>query len=429
MHRPKRSPASEVASSLQFEDAGYAVLTHGQVRARILDEVWSSDAEVRLELAPKAGIYVHALFKADAASGALTHAASNPRAIFDLFIDGKHIDGFATETRFVSTEPDTLFVKWCPTHDPLSALGDQSTPIHRLKAHLFDSQFPNLDLTTGPWTLTLRRVNPHVTNRKLRNSRRPPEATHTLDIGMRKDQLFSGDQATDILDAASHFLTFVQGRRCSLVCPTGVDTADYAVWSLWSSPSSFEPNPPGWYGGDDQASLVDLFCTFMDKWSDEHWRKTLTEVVWWYESAARASRGIDIGLVLAQIAVELLAFRHCVDDRQCFSRRSFKQLPAADKYRHLLRSLHIPLAIPSTASTLLAATQTMQWSDGPEAVTRIRNDLVHKGRKIGLSADAYYEAWQLAVHYLELTLLAMLDYKGNYHSRMDDAKQPVPWST
>lgn len=157
-----------------------------------------------------------------------------------------------------------------------------------------------------------------MTNRKLTNSRRPPEATHTLDIGMRKDQLFSGDQATDILDAASHFLTFVQGRRCSLVCPTGVDTADHAVWSLWSSPSSFEPNPPGWYGGDDQASLVDLFCTF---------------------------------------------------------------------------------------------------------------NLVHKGRKIGLSADAYYEAWQLAVHYLELTLLAMLDYKGNYHSRMDDAKQPVPWST
>ena len=142
MDQPNPSLASEATTSLQFADAGYAVLAHGQAQVRILDAVLRGDAEVRLELTPTTGIYVHALFKAKAAFGPLTHAASDSRAISDFSIDGKHIDGFATDARFISTEPDELFVKWCPTHDPLSALGDNSTQIHRLNAHLFDSPFP-----------------------------------------------------------------------------------------------------------------------------------------------------------------------------------------------------------------------------------------------------------------------------------------------
>ncbi len=426
MGRPHQSPKAEAATSLQFEAAGYAALAHGQAQPRILDDDWRGEAEVRLELIPKPGIYIYALFKTEAASGPLMHAASDPRAVSDFSIDGKHIDGFATEARFISTEPDKLLVKWCPTHDPLSAVGDNSTQIHQLNAHLFDSRFPNLDLTTGPWTLALRRCTPRSTGHKPDDSQPLPEATHTLQLRMAKDQPFSGEQATDILDAVAHFLTFVQGGRCWPVCPIGVDASGDTVWSLWSSPSYFEPNPPGWYGGDGQTPIADLFRTFMDKWSDEQWRKTLTEVVWWHESAARASRGIDIGIVLAQIAVELLAYRHCVDDRRSFSRRQFKPLSAADKYRHLLRSLHIPVAIPATARALLAA-RTTGWSDGPEAVTSIRNDLVHKGRELGLSVDAHYEAWSLAVHYLELTLLAMLDYKGDYRNRIDGTMEPVPW--
>ena len=427
MDRSKPSLASEPAASLLFEDGGYTVLAHGQAQVRILDAVWRGNAEVRLELTPTTGIYVHAHCKAKAASGPLTHAASDPRAVSNFSLDGQPIEGFATQARLVRNEPDELLVKWCPTHDPLSALGDNFTQIQRLNAHLFDSPLPNLDLTAGPWTLTLRGTNPRSTGHEAGDHQRLPAATHTLQFGIAEDQLFSGDQAADILDAASHFLTFVQGRRCSLVCPTGVDAFGKPVWSLWSSPNSYEPTPSGWHDGDDQTSLVDLFCTFMDKWSDEDWRQTLIEVVWWYESASRASLGIDIGIVLAQIAVELLAFRHCVDDRQCFSRRNFKGIPAADKYRHLLRSLHIPSAVPSAASALLAAARTTDWTDGPEAVTRIRNDLVHKGRQIGLSVDAYYDAWKLAVHYLELTLLAMLDFKGSYRNRIDGTTGPVPW--
>ena len=171
MNRSKPSLTSEPATSLQFEDGGYTVLAHGQAQVRILDAVWRGNAEVRLELTPTTGVYVHALFKAKAACGPLTHAASDPRAVSNFSLDGKPIDGFATQARLVRNEPDELLVKWCPTHDPLSALGDNFTQIRRLNAHLFDSPFPNLDLTAGPWTLTLRRTNPRWTGRKAGDAR------------------------------------------------------------------------------------------------------------------------------------------------------------------------------------------------------------------------------------------------------------------
>ena len=423
-----RSFPSDAATPLQFDDAGHAVLARGDAKARVLDQGLEGDAEVFLELTPRAGIYVHALFASEEAFGPFMHVASDPRNLSGLSFDGKPIDGFATGARFVNTEPDQLLVKWCPTHDPFHAIGDDSTSLHRLHAYLFDADIPDLDLTAEPWELALRRSDGHANRARAGDAQRLPELTHTLQARIADDRAFSGEQAARLLDAVTHFLTLVHARRCAPVCPTATDASGNIAWSRWSSPGSYVPNPPSWYGADDEASLGNLFATFMRKWADPDWRKTLTEVVWWYESASQTSRGIDVGIVLAQIAVELLAERRRADHPDLFpSRRRFKGLSAARRYRYLLGSLGIPEHIPTAATALVAAARTTGWSDGPKAVTRIRNDLVHKGRKLGLSVDAYYDAWKLAVHYLEWALLAMLDYKGNYRSRFDDAIQPVPW--
>ena len=89
-------------TSLQFDDAGTAVLARANTQSRILDRTYDGEAEVHLDLS-KAGIYVCALFASEEASGPFMHAASDPRNLSDLIFDGKPIEGFATEARLVNT--------------------------------------------------------------------------------------------------------------------------------------------------------------------------------------------------------------------------------------------------------------------------------------------------------------------------------------
>ena len=61
---------------------------------------------------------------------------------------------------------------------------------------------------------------------------------------------------------------------------------------------------------------------------------------------------------------------------------------------------------------------------GPEAITHIRNKMVHpdlKNRKRykEFTFSVKYEALQLALNYCELILLKLLEYNGRYHSRVD----------
>jgi hypothetical protein len=67
----------------------------------------------------------------------------------------------------------------------------------------------------------------------------------------------------------------------------------------------------------------------------------------------------------------------------------------------------------------------------------IRNALVHGQEKkraelMRISLKAKYEALQLALWYIELSLLYILEYTGNYHNRTlknkwKDTGQLLPW--
>jgi hypothetical protein len=55
----------------------------------------------------------------------------------------------------------------------------------------------------------------------------------------------------------------------------------------------------------------------------------------------------------------------------------------------------------------------MNWIDAPDAVTEIRNSLVHPEHKRRSQLErAYYDGWKLGLWYLELAILAICGYSG-----------------
>jgi hypothetical protein len=172
----------------------------------------------------------------------------------------------------------------------------------------------------------------------------------------------------------------------------------------------------------------------MKRWGNDDWREALHEVIYWYLNANNSSRGIDAGIILTQAAMERMSYEYAVKDRMLLTVEGFKDLRASDKYRLLFSSVGIPLDIPAETPELrrLAGTAQMKWLDTPHALTEIRNSLVHpEHKRRGQLRSAYYQAWNLGLWSLEMSILAICGYYGMYgnrrKSRFVGQIENVPW--
>ena len=175
----------------------------------------------------------------------------------------------------------------------------------------------------------------------------------------------------------------------------------------------------------------------MTLWANELWNQPLMHALYWYLGACdrRVGIGVDTGTILAQAALEVIAWTHCVLDKKIVSAAAFKPrgLSASDKLRLLLSSLDIPRDIPTHLPTLLAKSAP-KWADGPDALTGIRNSLAHPDAKGTLPDFAYYEVWKLSLWYIDMSLLRLCGHNGSYSNRLVDQRwegevESVPWST
>lgn len=77
-----------------------------------------------------------------------------------------------------------------------------------------------------------------------------------------------------------------------------------------------------WFDEHHGELLADVFAGFMKLWTNELWRTPLTHALYWYLGACdrRTGIGVDTGIILAQTALEGLAWTYCVQDRKMVSR-------------------------------------------------------------------------------------------------------------
>ena len=172
----------------------------------------------------------------------------------------------------------------------------------------------------------------------------------------------------------------------------------------------------------------------MRRWANEEWRETLHEVIYWYLNANEPARGTDAGIILAQTAIERLSYEFAVKEKRLLAVDGFKDLRASDRFRLLFSSLGIPLDIPAATPKLqrLACNSQLKWLDAPHALTEIRNSLVHpEHKRRDQFRSVYYEAWNLSLWYLEMTILAICGYSGTYSNRLKlhwvGQVEDVPW--
>ena len=173
----------------------------------------------------------------------------------------------------------------------------------------------------------------------------------------------------------------------------------------------------------------------MTLWTNKLWQKPLRDALYWYLGACDRGVGIgvDTGLILAQTALERLAWTYCVVDRKMISAAAFKPrgLSAADKLRFLASSSNIPQEIPPNLPALHGK-QGRKWADGMDAITDIRNSLVHPDAQTKLPDHSYYEGWKLSLWYIDLVLLRLCGHEGMYANRLlqrwSGQVEPVPWA-
>jgi hypothetical protein len=260
--------------------------------------------------------------------------------------------------------------------------------------------------------------------------------THVGQVTREDERTFSSKELDDILASLHYFLSFALGRWAGLALPVGFDLQGNRVFEEWGVRIMADGAWNGglaWFDSHHGDLLSKVFPGFRALWTNPIWRQPLAHAIYWYLGACdrRVGVGVDTGLVLAQTALELLAWTHCVSDQKMVSAKAFKRggLAAADKLRLLASSLGIPKEIPPE---LPALKQKKEWTDGMEAVTGIRNSLVHPGTGTELPEHSYFEGWKLSLWYIDLTLLRLCGHSGSYANRLKrrwaGQIEPVPWS-
>ena len=421
---------------LDFTDnADSALLDRQTVKVVTGDLKVEGEAEIKLELAPVPGVYLDGVFNDPRLLATMTAAVSEPHSMYLLDKHDQRIEGGRAES---SWNRSTLKLRWRLLPEPIKVVGDDDTRMTQLIAYVFNldtrlwrpaaNTMGALELEHGAWKGRIRMVEHGSAGIWTAGDEGGCRLTHIVEFGQDGGQ-FNGGDADKLLQAMRNILTFVNGRMCDLTCPSGRDDTGDEVWARWSSPYQWRRTHLSWLDRRDGEPLAELFPGFMDRWAMDGWEDALRTAIWWYAQANSGSAAIDQGIVTSQIAMERLAYEYCVCERTLVSKGGFKKLDAADRYRLLLSSLDIPITMPSAAKSLGVTSKAESWTDSPQALTEIRNNLVHAGRKgTKLDGDGYLEAWSLAVGLLELTILALCNFKSEYWNRLHSAKEPAPWT-
>lgn len=264
--------------------------------------------------------------------------------------------------------------------------------------------------------------------------------THNLRLSRDDERRFTSTEACEALLAVRYALTMALGRRCDVALPTGWRD-ERPAWARWTAGSvDSHRDTSTWL--DSSISLVqvaELIGLLLQCWSDSLRRETLRYAISYYVQAVAWPE--DLGTAAAISGLSLLSFSWLMDERQGYSKTKWKELKTQGQIRALLEldQCRIDPAVPTQFAKLVAVRDRLKREDdkdcdGLGCLIEMRNDVVHPTRvKAGAwSPYEWSEANSLAVHFLELALLAYVGYRGKYHPRVASNRhtgyvEDVPW--
>jgi len=254
--------------------------------------------------------------------------------------------------------------------------------------------------------------------------------THVACIRRANGRTFSMKDAERILTQFHKLMSFASGRWCPVVGTTGVGIDGAVVYEEWAClPSAPWGGRMNWFDEHHGETLSDLFPGFVDSLTDPKIGAAVSAAHYWYLRSNRGGEaaGADGSLILSQAALEGLSAGYLAALGKPAGGN------AAEKIRRLLGEMGIPASIPKGFKNLRNGLLKGAWQDGPHAITKVRNELVHpEKRSIVPVGKSVTEAWQLAQWYLELAILRAAGYAGHYSSRLSSRwvgeVESVPWA-
>ena len=259
--------------------------------------------------------------------------------------------------------------------------------------------------------------------------------THIVSIRRKDGSIFAFNDTTSIRDALYWFLSFLRGGQVGQALLVGFNNEGRKTFVHWGSPQRVHPGQVqvNWYPQLEPGGFATLFGNFWTKWrlfQEQELQDTLRWLIGAYTSANSGLES-DSGIMTACAALEALAWVVLVRRERWLTKGGYDKLNAADRLLLLLRWARIPDDTLPRIPELRNKASEINGS-GPEALTWVRNRIVHPDRKQQLKGDGIKgAAYLLGLWYLELVLLRLFNYQGAYSDRLSRRftgdVEPVPW--
>jgi hypothetical protein len=242
------------------------------------------------------------------------------------------------------------------------------------------------------------------------------------------------------------FLSFIRGLWCQPTLIIGFDEKGNKIWESLSFPSATPyKNVHSWIPlfDLDTLSLSEALQQFTELWKDSLWREALLLSIHWYLEA-NSNSSVETSIVLTQTGLEALHYIKNVE-KGSLSLENFGKMESHQRIKNLLLDTKFQIDVPNNLHELSiwAHQRGTRIGDktvsltGPEAITQMRNGIVHPNIRERVRKSSFGErlqAKQLGLLYLELSLLFLLGYKGKYENRCGEiineftgAVEKVPW--
>jgi hypothetical protein len=232
-------------------------------------------------------------------------------------------------------------------------------------------------------------------------------------------------------------LSFVANREIGIGPFVGRDEKGEIVWVQWDAPRA-RPGRPGvrWCPSPLVTEALPVLAEGLRMIALDPAMLEIVDRSVGHLLAAGGGEVLDVRIPIACSGLELLAWA-ILQREEWLTTDGLGKLPKSGLLRLLLQWAGIPTALPSHFSALEARAKEFDQAGGPEVVFNVRNALVHPPKRLDdpewPDRGVLMEAWQLTTWYLELALLRVFNYNGEYWSRLrlgrlESDTEPVPWA-
>lgn len=257
--------------------------------------------------------------------------------------------------------------------------------------------------------------------------------THIGRIKRKDNRLFKTNNIIIFLDRISTALSFMCGRYVDICLAQGYQNENN-VYRLWKestvTPFKFVPT---WTDTLSNYHNIEKYMSLMcKKLEDGYYGPAIKHVIDWYiESNGNVT--LENNIISVQIALETLSYVVLVEQFKIITDEEFDINTTSKNIRMLLDVCKIPYGKEELVT--LGNHIKTKFDDGVDLVTYFRNKIVHpsqKGYRVVLSVEDMWNTIQIGTRYIELILLAIIGYRGEYSNRLKDRwygeVEVVPWN-